>query len=238
MTKDKLYKIFDKLIRCVYPKFCPVCDEIIPINQDYCKCSRFDSKKIGDDYCRHCGQIESKCVCQRKNTIHLPDIAAVYAYSGKVRADILSLKFDNEKRLAKKLGADMAERCAGVYSDVDFDIVSFVPMSKSSLRKRSYNQSQLLAKTVGQKLFVECRPLFTKIIDTAAQHKLSAEERVSNLDNSVVLKEGVDVKGKTVLICDDVKTTGATLSQCVKVLESAGAKRICCICVAISEFHA
>lgn len=236
MTKEKLYRILDKLIRCVYPKFCPICDEIIPINQDYCKCSRFDSKKISDDYCRHCGQNESDCVCQHKNSVYLPDIAAVYVYNGKVRADILNLKFNNEKRLAVKLGADMAERCAVVYNDIDFDIVSFVPMSINSLRKRSYNQSQLLAKTVGEKLFVESKSLFSKVIDTAAQHNLSGDERISNLNNSVVLNDDVDVKGKNVLICDDVKTTGATLSQCVKLLEAAGVKKVCCICAAVSDF--
>lgn len=237
MTKEKLLRFFDKLIRCVYPKFCPVCNEIIPINQDYCKCSRSDSKKVSDSYCRHCGKNEAECVCQHENCVYLPDIAAVYVYAGKVRADILGLKFDNQKHIARKLGAAMAERCARVYSDVDFDIVSFVPMSKSSLRKRSYNQSQLLAKIVAEKLFVDTKPLFTKVVDTAAQHNLSGKERVKNLNNSIVLNKDVKVEGLNILLCDDVKTTGATLSQCVKVLEAAGAKRVCCICAAISEFN-
>ena len=234
--KRKIYKAIDIALRCLYPKHCPVCDEIIPINEEYCACSRKENRRLGDNCCIHCGRENSSCVCEARNSVYLPEIAGVYIYDGKVRADILELKFYNRKNLAVRLGTDMAERCAKVYSDVDFDIVTFVPMSKESLEYRMYNQSELLANQVGKMLFVPVEDLFVKIKNTQAQHSLNGEDRLENVRDSVSVKSDINVEGKTVLICDDVKTTGATLSQCVKALESAGASRICCICIALSNF--
>ena len=234
---DKYYFIFDRLIRSVYPKHCPVCDEIIPLNRDYCKCSDFDNIKLSDDYCRHCGHDIKNCCCGGENSVYLPDVAAVYVYGGRIRSDILSFKFNYDKYLAKKLGAEMAERCAKAYCDVDFDYVTFVPMTKEAVKKRGYNQSQLLAEVVAEKFFIESKALLLKAADTAAQHSLSGKERINNLKNSIILNDNVQLKGKNILLCDDVKTTGTTLKSCVDVLIKAGASKVCCICVAVSDFN-
>lgn len=235
-VNERVYRIMDKLIRFVYPEHCPICDEIIPINKTYCSCTRYDNVKIGENYCRHCGSDMKHCSCGAVNAFYLPDIAAVYLYRGRARADILNLKFNNRKYLAVKLGREMAERCALVYCDVDFDVVTFVPMSKEAQIKRGYNQGQLLAKEIAKAFFLPVEPLLIKIKNTAPQHELKGNERVENLKNSIVFNGNTSVKGKTVLLCDDVKTTGATLSQCVKILEENGAKKVCCICVAVTDF--
>ena len=233
---DKVYRFVDKLIRFVYPDRCPICDEIIPINKEYCSCTRYDNIKISENYCRHCGSNIERCSCNAENSFYLPDIAAVYLYRGRARADILNLKFNNRKRLSVKLGREMAERCAIVYCDVDFDAVAFVPMSKEAQLKRGYNQGELLAKEIGKVFFLPVEPMLEKIKNTAPQHELKGKERVENLRGSIILNENADVKGKTILLCDDVKTTGATLSQCVRILEENGAERVCCICVAVTDF--
>ncbi len=236
LFKDRIHKISNKLIRCVYPEHCPVCDEIIPLMEDYCFCSRDESKKISKDYCRHCGQNSDNCTCGAENSVYLPDIAAVYYYSGKIRADILNFKFNNCKKMAVKLGEAMAERCAIVYCDVDFDFVTFVPMTKESYLKRGYNQSQLLAEVLAEKFFLPVEDLLVKTKNTASQRELGGKERIENLKGSIRLKKDVSVKGKTILVCDDVKTTGSTLGQCVKALEEAGAHRVCCLSIAVTEF--
>lgn len=132
---EKQQRFISKALRWLYPKRCSVCGKIIPLNEDYCFCSRTESIKIGTNYCHHCGYEAKACVCNAANTIMLPEIAGVYLYGGRIRADILDLKFKNEKRVAVRLGADMAERCANVYYDVDFDVVTFVPMTEKHLIK-------------------------------------------------------------------------------------------------------
>ena len=193
-------------------------------------------KKISDNYCRHCGCEKHSCACEGENSVYLPDIAGVYIYGGRVRADILDLKFNNYRHLAEIYGMEMAERCAVVFSNIDFDAVTFVPMTQSSFDKRGYNQSQLLAEKVAQQLFVPAEDLFFKTRETLIQHELSGEKRIENVMNSVKLKSSADVKGKNILICDDVKTTGATLNQCVEALVNGGAEKVCCICIALTEF--
>lgn len=236
-SKEKLRKICDKFIRLLYPKYCPVCDKIIPIRYDYCICSRAENIRVKNDYCRHCGYDADDCVCNGKNSVSLPDITAPYIYAGKVRADILNLKFNNDKYLAVKLGTDMAERVAFSYADVDFDFVTFVPMSDRSKNVRTYNQSELLAKQVAKLLFLPTEDIFVKTRETQSQHTLGGKERRTNLTDSVEIKNTASVRGKTVLLCDDIKTTGSTLSQCVAQLQKAGAQRVCCVCVALSQFH-
>jgi len=229
-------RFISKAMRWLYPKQCSVCGKIIPLSEDYCICSRTESKKISKDFCHSCGYETKNCVCRALNSILLPQIAGVYLYGGKIRSDILDFKFKNSKHLATSLGTAMAERCANVYYDVDFDIVTFVPMTEKAFDKRLYNQSELLAKQVGKMMFLPVENLLVKTRDTASQHSLNGEERLKNLKDSVKLRKGVSVKGKNILICDDVKTTGATFEQCVKVLQNNGAGKVCCICVAISDF--
>lgn len=233
---NKIYKIKDILIRCIFPKRCPLCNEIIPLNSDYCRCSFFDSIKISENFCPHCALEKDNCSCRTANSVYLPEVTAVYVYSGKVRADILNLKFNNEKHLAVKLGNEMAERCAIVYCDKEFDFITFVPMSKSSYAERGYNQSSLLAKHIGKKLFLPVEDVLVKVKSTLPQHVLGGEDRLNNLIDSVTVKDGADIKGKKILICDDVKTTGSTLGQCVKILSENGALSVSCICAAASDY--
>lgn len=233
---EKQRRFINKALRWIYPKKCSVCGKIIPLNEEYCICSREESVKISTDFCRHCGHKKTNCVCSARNSVILPEITGVYIYGGKIRSDILDLKFKNKKYLAERLGSSMAERCAEVYYDIDFDVVTFVPMTEKSLDKRLYNQSELLAKQVARLLFLPVEDLFLKIRETPSQHSLGGEARVENLKSSVILRKDVNVKGKKILVCDDVKTTGATLAQCVNALQQNGADKACCVCVAISDF--
>lgn len=236
LKNEKIQRFFDKLLRCLYPKFCDRCGKIVPINKDYCDCYRNRIKKISDDYCHHCAKDADDCNCESPNSVYLPEVAAVYYYSGKVRKDIIDLKFNGKRRLAAKYGRDMADRCRDVYKDIDFDIITFVPASEESYKTRRYNQSRLLANFVGGMLFVPTIPLFKKIKKTEHQHKLPGRERTKNLVGSIGLIGETDVRNKNILICDDVKTTGATLYECVSLLESAGASKVCCICIATTHF--
>ncbi len=235
---DKLRRIFGRLIRCLYPERCDICGRIIPLNKDYCDCNYRRLRRISDDYCHHCGRNTEDCNCESKNSVYLPEVAAVYYYSGVIRREILDFKFYGNKRLAEKLGMEMADRCRKVYGHLHFDCVTFVPMSKSSYEERGYNQGQLLANYVGGTLFVPTKGLLKKVKHTEHQHKLSGGARTKNLLNSMAVIDPSEVKGKSILICDDVKTTGATLKECVALLEEAGAAEVCCLCLAVTKFSA
>lgn len=237
MILDYLKQAYEFLMRCIFPKKCPICHELIPITDKYCKCSFEENEAISNDFCIHCGYDTVNCTCEVGNTVKLPAVAGIYIYKGKIKFEICDFKFNNMKSYADKLGTEMAFRVANAFYYVDFDVVTFTPMSKESKLSRGYNQSELLAKIVAKRLFIPCEDLLDKVRDTKSQHTLSGKERTENLKNSVKVKSDVSVKGKNILLCDDVKTTGSTLKECVDNLLNAGAQSVYCICIALSDFR-
>lgn len=172
------------------------------------------------DYCGNCAY----------DKIYFDKAYSVFSYEGAVQQAILDMKFGNLGMYAKvfaKYLVFLAEKL-----NLNYDVVTFAPMRKKSLRKRRYNQAQLLAKyfcdILGKEQFLV--EAVVKVKDTEPQEKLSRTERKTNLIGAY--KVCTDVKGKRVLVIDDVKTTGATLNECAKVLKRAGATQVIAITVA------
>lgn len=109
----------------------------------------------------------------------------------------------------------------------EFDCIVCVPMTKKAERARGYNQSALLAKAVSrrtEKPFI--KDCIIKIKDTSEQKNLSRREREKNLASCFKLNKRKEIKGKSLLLIDDVLTTGATADAICKLLLSAGAKNV------------
>ena len=228
--------MLDILTRVFFPQRCPLCGNLIPIEKNYCSCSCEEPVLISDDFCHSCGAEKEKCTCKEKDGFQLDNIAGVYIYGGKIRSQLALFKFSKEKSFAKEFSLSMSERVAKVFCDVAFDGVTFVPASEKSFKERGFNQSELLAKGVAERLFLPLQDTVIKIKETELQHSLGAKERVKNLEGAFAIKKGADVKGKTLLLCDDIKTTGTTLSKCADVLYENGAKAVYCIVLAVTDY--
>lgn len=227
MEKDKIKRIF-------FPKRCSVCGGIIPIERQWCGCCGERYIEVGDNCCDHCGQ--EQCSCETENSFVLPHITAPFVYEELVRERLLSFKFFGEKKEAEFFGLKMSLRFAKVYYDVEADFVSFVPMREEKERLRGYNQSELLAQNVAKRLFLPVENVLEKTKDTVTQRSLSQKERRRNLENTFKVTDETAVKGKTIILCDDIKTTGTTLGRCVEELFAAGAKDVYCLCAALTNF--
>jgi len=147
-------------------------------------------------------------------------------YEGVLAEAISIFKFQGIRRLARPLGR--------LLLDLDIpqtDAVIPVPLTSKGLRRRGFNQSLLIARVIAQNTQV---PLFMdtlfKVRETPPQIGLSARERKSNLKNTFTVAG--DIKDKRILLIDDVMTTGATITECSKVLLKAGAKEILVITLA------
>jgi len=228
-------KLGEKILRAFFPERCPLCGKIIDLREYDCPDCRADVIKLGNDCCPGCGCEKDRCLCA-EDRIVLSDFASVYIYSGLIKAQIHQFKFRGNKALGKRLGDDMAFRLSECFLDTDFDLVTYVPISKIGLKERGYNQSEILAKRVAEKFFLPCEGLLCKLGETSKQHKLSAEERKNNIKGAFALCDNADVKGKTILLCDDVKTTGATLKECEKVLYEGGACKVCSFTLALTDY--
>lgn len=178
-----------------------------------------------EDYCENCSY----------DKMYFDRAYSVFSYEGAIQKAILLMKFNNLATYARVLATYLVFMAK--QADIQYDVVAYAPMSVKSLRKRGYNQAQLLAKHFcnlqdKDDLLVEA---IVKIKETQAQEQLNKAERKTNLVGAY--KINADVKGKRVLVIDDVKTTGATLNECAKVLKRAGATAVYGLTVASRKEH-
>lgn len=152
----------------------------------------------------------------------------LFYYSGTIKEKIREFKFKDGLYLQKPFGRLIFEFLdKNLLEEIDF--ISYVPSTSKKLRKRGYNQSKLLAKEVckysSKKLFEG----IYKTKDTQDQHFLSLEKRSINLKNSFLVKE--DLKGKKILLIDDIHTSGATVDECYKALIAQNCEFVWIVCL-------
>lgn len=229
-------KHYSRLSRIFFPEKCDRCHRIIPLTYDACPRCGENVSLIGEDICCSCGYEKTNCFCDSEINPHLSHITAVYYYSGAIREKIHAMKFRGRLSFTSAFAKDMAKRVRQVYPEAEFDLVCSVPMTRADEKKRGYNQTRLLAKELAYNLSVPFSDCLIKIRSTDKQHTLTGQERLNNLKGSFSVSNLDEIRDKTVLLCDDIKTTGATLSECEKALLSAGAKDVYCICIALADY--
>lgn len=174
------------------------------------------------DYCNRCQNQKSSFMKNRSPLV----------YDGEVKRMIHKLKFGKKKYIAQTLGALMADKY--LESGMDSEIIVFVPMTESELKKRGFNQAELLAMEVGRRLDIPVLPALVKIKDTSQQKELKGKDRASNLEGAFAcLFE--QVKGRKILLVDDVFTTGATANECANTLLKAKAREVCVLTAAVTK---
>ena len=155
-------------------------------------------------------------------------------YSGEYRKSVEIFKFRGAYRLADAFAGLMCEAFDSIYGEASdsCDLITFVPMSGKSQRKRGYNQSEKLASSVSKLMNIPCRRLIEKTGTNLTQHSLDAEGRKLNVKGVYSAVSSAETEGKRIILVDDIVTTGATLSECMKVLYEAGAEKVYPVCAA------
>ena len=147
-------------------------------------------------------------------------LAAAYVYRDPAAAVVRSLKYGSVGLLAELMARDMA-RAGAVLPLPSQTLVVPAPMHPRRERKRGYNQAELLARAVARILDLPHAQALSKLRNTRQQARLDHAERARNLQGSIGVRE--DVRGRAVLLVDDVYTTGATMRVCAQALLDAGA---------------
>lgn len=168
-------------------------------------------------------QFCSRCKCEK---IPFEKARAPFVYSGNVRKAIHKLKYGGGKCLASELSVYLAD----AYYEHGFspDVITFVPMHPRKEKTRGYNQAEALAVELGKAVGVEVISLLIKKVFVRSNASQNYASRIESVKNTVGInrESGFDLKGKTVLLVDDVFTTGATAGECSRVLLSGGAKSV------------
>lgn len=214
-TKDKvLNMIFPNDIKCIF------CDKDLPDNSFICKncksedifndgtrCKICDTRiKEGNIICDNCKSLKKsfeKCFCPLN-------------YDGKVRKAIIKFKSDGAIYLAKPFAKLIYDRL--LKEDINFDIIIPVPSHKKTIKARGYNPAKVIADELSILTGKPIKDILLKNVITKNQKKLTFAQRQTNLENSMILTDLDIIKGKNILLVDDIITTGATLNACANLL--------------------
>ncbi len=211
--------LFKKLLDLLYPPKCVFCGRIT------------ENGKV----CDKCGKdLPYAPAGASSKGEFFSEYTAALKYEGKVRESILRFKFSDRSEYAEAYAPILKE--AAERDLPEFDIISWVPVSAKRLKKRGYDQAELLARETAKLMGREAARTLVKTVDNAPQYTLRGKEkRAANVMDVYKVADGADVKGKTVLLIDDIITTGATLSECARTLLMAGAEKIICAVLADAD---
>ena len=231
-----MIKLREFIVPIFFTRRCRYCKTVIDVRKRICPQCEKEIFRIEGDICFKCGYAKDDCLCNQKSH-HYMRVCAPYYYAGAAKKAIKRLKYSDDTYIAETLAQDMAESFKKHYDEMDFDFCTFVPCHRRELRKREYNQAQLLAKNLSQMLDIPCKSLLKKTNYTKPQHTLSESMRSGNLLGSIQLNKKYfeKIRGARILLCDDVKTTGSTLDECAKTLLICGAAEVDCITVCIAR---
>jgi competence protein ComFC len=194
--------------------------------------------KLGSFFCDLCLASCNKSKLQFVRAKKFPvTFLFVYEYERFIRTCIRSAKYKNKhfaafKVLSEKVALQLESKLRELFNN-EAPCILPIPASPQKLTARGFNQAELIAQKFSKHLGF---PLETSLLlrskDTSAQYTNNKKQRFTNLKNAFVVKNPAHIKGKSVLVVDDVCTTGATFLEAARVLLNAGAKQITCISLA------
>lgn len=231
-----LYKFshwINTFLNLILPPRCFGCGDLTTTANQLCGVCWKSLKFITSPYCDQCGHPfivdESYLICG--DCMATPPLftkgRSAFQYDSLVRENILSFKHADATHLAKPFGRWLYRAAEDILPHCDAIIP--VPLHRWRLLKRRYNQATLLAKEVSKLGGI---PLLTNVLirykHTESQHGKSRRLREKNVKSvfSIAPQHSSLIKNKSFLLIDDVWTTGATISNCVKVLKRSGAKNV------------
>lgn len=202
-------------------EFCDEClSQICFISEDCC-CTRCGTKLKFSNVCDNC----------HENARSFDIARSVVVYDEIVAKLIKRFKFSNAPYISRTFGYLLSEKFKELNWKVDYLIP--VPVTAKTLKTRGFNQAELLADEFCKFVEIQKRTdILSKTKQTEDQATLNFLQRQQNLKTSFKVLKPADVKGKSILIIDDVFTTGATASACAETLKQKGAKQVFVLCVA------
>ena len=200
-----------------------ICDECL---------SGFD--RLSHPFCTICGvpfksKVEEDHLCEKclRKRPYYDLLRAPYLYEDKIMDAVHLIKYSGKSTILKTLGPLLGAFVKDLIGDTKDMVLIPVPLHKKKLKQRGFNQSVLIAKAVSA--FIGAEPelyTLTRIKYTESQTGLSLEQRRKNVKGAFEVRGDKVIHGKTVILVDDVATTGNTVNECARMLKKAGSKKV------------
>ncbi len=225
----------------LYPPSCICCEsyQLDHEGMDWCEGCLNRLPWIGTPLCTGCGKpyhkspssVDHLCGECIQDVFHFDFARSSFYHEGLIKESLHAIKFGSELHLVRPV-AQLLAKTVQEWRRAGFDLLIPVPLHPRRLGQRGFNQSALLARFLSSSLST---PLDLAILKrtqwTVPQTRLSREERLSNVKNAFCVEHSRRLKGKRVLLVDDVFTTGSTLSECAGVLKTSGAQEVSAVTV-------
>lgn len=239
-------ELFSSLL---FPKRCPVCDEILEPEEAKTGIHYACESKlypILGAVCMHCGRpigdeshekVKEYCYDCLEKGYHLDSVISqaksLYLYKGAIKKSMYRFKYSNKREYAVFFAQRAVAQYAGWMKKAGIDVIIPVPMYSGKQRKRGYNQAEVFAEQLSKYTGVPMAAnLVCRVRDTAPQKQLTSAQRRNNLKNAFQIRENV-VQYSCAMVVDDIYTTGSTAEAVAQQLIKRGLHRVYLITVCI-----
>ncbi|MFO7900560.1 MAG: ComF family protein [Planctomycetota bacterium] len=223
--------------RLVFPPHCSICRRPAAEDEDRYLCRDCLARIVfvTGPTCPRCGHVlgkhadtDKRCVQCRNLPLRFDRAVSAAHHAGGARQMVLALKFGRQQHQAFPLAKMMTARLEDTDILERVQAIVPVPLHRSRTRSRGFNQAGLLARELGRLARVPVlKSALRRTRNTPPQTRaLSLAARRRNVKGAFAVRSARSVEGKTLLVVDDVMTTGATTSECAATLKRAGAKRV------------
>ena len=228
--------VLTALTELLFPSLCLSCGRILLERRGHPFCSDCYSgiRFIAAPLCPVCGipypseeSPDHTCGDCILNKRHIGAARSLGVYESVLLDAIYTFKYGGNLTLGERLGRLMADHDYPSFRIGDYSLIVPVPLHPRRLRQRGFNQSVILAREIANRrgIAMDFHAL-RRVVDTESQAGLKKEERRSNIRKAFSIPDPERVRGRRILIVDDVYTTGSTLGECARVLVKGGAEAV------------
>lgn len=224
-------EIAESFVDLLYPRRCVMCDAVMPFGEGSL-CRRHGRLPyVEAPLCLRCGkEVESEeleyCSDCEKHVRNFDRGFPVFNYEEPVKASVMAIKYHNKQEYCDYYGKEIARKVRPYVDRYGIDGVAYVPIHKRKKRLRGYNQACVLARRVSSELGL---PLLTDALVrknyTEPQKVLDNVQRANNIKESMAIGK-IYPENRSILLIDDIFTTGVTVDVCAGLLKEAGAQHV------------
>lgn len=233
--------ILNNIIRAIYPNVCPVCGVVLYSKHLICEECEANVSLVKNPYCEKCGkpmQDDSKLYCNdcKNRKRYFDKGISVFEYRGAIRESLHRFKYKNIRFFAEYYAREAKKQYGKTIREWNVDVIIPVPIYKKKQIQRGYNQAQVFGEELSKIMDIPLdEKLIIRVRDTKPQKGLEDTMRYINIKNAFAVDKTRLYTVNSVLLVDDIFTTGSTVDECSRLIKAVGVKHVYVLCIAAGK---